>query len=280
MVLDRLAARLGLRWPGTRRRGRLDGRVRGKVDGFESVVGHRFRDPSLAAGALTHRSFLNASDSGLTTSNERLEFLGDSVLELVVNDYLYHRYPRHQEGDLTKMKSLLVSRSVLAEVAREVGLGEHLFLSDAERDSGGADRSSILADGFEAVVGALYLDGGLRAASRFIERNLLVQTHRILGSSDHVNYKSLLQETIQERHKTYPRYHTISEEGPDHEKVFTVEVRIRGEELGTGTGTNKKQAEQAAAQDALDRLGVRPPDSADEPARAAPAADAADGSPA
>jgi len=232
--------------------------AREKVRAFEDRIGYRFVKPLLVCGALTHRSYFNVAGGALPESNERLEFLGDSVLELVVNDFLYHRYPEHQEGDLTKMKSLLVSRSVLSLVAAELGLGAYLLLSDAERVSGGEERASILADGFEAVIGAVYLDGGLRAASRFIERFLLGRSEDILDSSDHINYKSILQENVQERHKTYPRYHTTSEDGPDHSKEFTVEVRVRGKVLGVGKGTNKKAAEQAAAQEALAGLGIDP----------------------
>jgi ribonuclease-3 len=228
------------------------------IQEFERVTGYVFADPCLLRSALTHRSFLNGNDPGqeLPDSNERLEFLGDSVLELVVNDYLYRIYPDQQEGELTKMKSLLVSRGVLAEQARRLNLGRYLFLSDAERDSGGAFRASILADGFEAVIGALYLDGGLEEARRFVEQHLLLDVHGILGSRTHVNYKSVLQENIQERHKTYPRYRVVSETGPDHRKIFTVEVTVRGSQLGLGKGTNKKLAEQAAARHALERVGL------------------------
>jgi ribonuclease-3 len=178
------------------------------------------------------------------------------VLELVVNEYLFGRYPGQQEGELTKMKSLLVSRTVLADQAKRLSLGRFLFLSDAERDSGGSFRASILADGFEAVIGAIYLDGGLGQARRFVEEQLLVDVDYILGSRSHVNYKSVLQESVQERLKTYPRYRIASETGPDHRKVFTVEVAVRGEQVGLGKGTNKKRAEQAAAQNALERVGL------------------------
>jgi ribonuclease III len=223
---------------------------------FEDHIGYGFSQADLAARALTHRSYLNSNGSELCDSNERLEFLGDSVLELVVNEYLFHRYPDQQEGELTKMKSLLVSRGVLADQAKRLNLGRFLFMSDAERDSGGGFRSSILADGFEAVIGALYLDGGLCRARAFIEEHLLVDVDYILGSRTHVNYKSVLQENIQERMKTYPRYKIVSETGPDHRKVFTVEVTVKGEQLGLGKGTNKKRAEQAAAQNALERVGL------------------------
>ncbi len=235
----------------------VDASLRNALEEFQSHVGYRFADSKLICWALTHRSYLNCNgNDDLPGSNERLEFLGDSVLELVVNHFLYDEYPDHQEGELTKMKSLLVSRGVLAEQAKQINLGRYLFLSDAERESGGSYRASILADGFEAVIGALYLDGGLNEAKRFIDKNLLANKDRILGNRSHVNYKSLLQENIQERFKTYPRYRIASETGPDHHKVFTVEVTVKGDQLGLGKGTNKKRAEQAAAQNALERLGL------------------------
>jgi ribonuclease-3 len=223
---------------------------------FEDHIRYCFRDPTLLCHALTHRSSLGNNGDGEPgpCSNERLEFLGDSVLELVVNDYLYRRYPDLQEGELTKMKSLLVSRGVLAEQAKRLDLGQYLFMSDAERGSGGSFRASILADGFEAVIGSLYLDGGLPVAGRFVQTNLLDDVDFILGSRSHINFKSVLQETIQEKLKTYPRYRIVSETGPDHRKVFTVEVTVKGEQLGLGKGTNKKRAEQAAAKHALERV--------------------------
>jgi ribonuclease-3 len=149
-----------------------------------------------------------------------------------------------------------VSRGVLAEQAKRLNLGRFLLMSDAERESGGSFRASILADGFEAIIGALYLDGGMPEARRFVQDNLLVDVNYILGSQSHVNYKSVLQENIQEQLKTYPRYRIVSETGPDHRKVFTVEVTVKGEQLGKGKGTNKKRAEQAAAKNALERVGI------------------------
>ena len=239
-----------------RRLASLEPALRSGVAEFEAHVGYRFARPEILALALTHRSFLNSNGGEAQDSNERLEFLGDSVLELVVNEYLFGRYPGQQEGELTKMKSLLVSRTVLADQAKRLSLGRFLFLRDAERDSGGSFRASILADGFEAVIGAIYLDGGLGQARRFVEEQLLVDVDYILGSRSHVNYKSVLQESVQERLKTYPRYRIASETGPDHRKVFTVEVAVRGEQVGLGKGTNKKRAEQAAAQNALERVGL------------------------
>ncbi len=223
---------------------------------FERHIRYRFRDPNLVCWALTHRSYFNCNGNDLPGSNERLEFLGDSVLELVVNEYLYHRFPDQEEGELTKKKSLLVSRGVLAEQAKRLNLGRYLFLSEAERESGGSFRASILADGFEAVIGAIYLDGGLGRAARFVVRNLLGDVDGILINESHINYKSILQEHVQERSKTYPRYRIVSESGPDHHKVFTIEVTVRGEQLGLGKGTNKKRAEQNAAKNSLERLGL------------------------
>jgi ribonuclease-3 len=243
------------RWlfPGRRR---LEPELCRGVDGFEAKSGYRFRDTELICGALTHRSYLNSNGTDLPGSNERLEFLGDAVLELVVNHFLFNRYADQQEGELTKMKSLLVSRNVLAEQARCLGLGEFVFLSDAERDSGGENRASILADAFEAVIGAIYLDGGLGPARRFISENLLKSSEAILIQPDHANYKSILQEHVQEKLRTYPRYLTLQETGPDHAKVFTVEVVVKKDRLGLGKGTTKKRAEQAAAHDALETLGI------------------------
>ena len=239
-----------------RRRVALDRACADAVRGFESRTGYRFGDPELICWALTHRSYLNSNGTDLPGSNERLEFLGDAVLELVVNEHLYRCYANHQEGELTKTKSLLVSRNVLAGRARLLGLGRFMLLSDAERESGGDDRASILADGFEAVIGAIYLDGGLEAARGFVTDYLLAHTEAILREPDHVNYKSILQEHVQDTIKTYPRYNTLSEDGPDHEKVFCVEVLVKKDRLGLGEGTTKKQAEQAAAQDALGKLGM------------------------
>jgi ribonuclease III len=240
-----------------RRRNRpIDATATGLLSEFQEHVGFHFRDPSLLQQALTHRSWLGASGSDLSTSNERMEFLGDSVLELVVNEHLYARYPDLQEGELTKMKSLLVSRNILSYQAREMGLGRFLFLSEAEQDSGGRDRPSILADAFEAVVGAIYLDGGMESARGFLRQRLLTSAQGILGDRKFTNYKSLLQEFVQSEYKTYPRYRISAQSGPDHKKLFTVDVSVKGRKLGEGKGPNKKRAEQSAARDALEVLRI------------------------
>jgi ribonuclease-3 len=218
-------------------------------------LGIDFRSSELLRKALTHRSSLQGNGDNVHQSNERLEFLGDSVLELIVNEHLYKKYPDKREGDLTKMKSLLVSRSVLAHRARDMNLGEYVFLSRAEHDAGGRQRSSILADAYEAVLGAIYLDCGFDEAQRFVRTHLLAAAEAILADRKHTNYKNMLQEWVQAEFKTYPRYRTSSEEGPDHEKVFTVEVTVHGKSFGIGKGSNKKKAEQEAAKSALEAHG-------------------------
>ena len=222
------------------------------LQAFQSRAGVTFRNPDLLRHALTHRSFLGGEEAHGPESNERLEFLGDAVLELVVIEFLYQRFPYDREGELTQKKSVLVSRSVLADRAERLDLGRYTLLSEAERDSGGGERHSILADTFEAVLAAIYLDQGLEAARRFVDRWLLRQVDRILQDTEKQNFKSLLQEMIQARLRLHPRYRVMSEEGPDHEKLFTVEVMVKGKSLGRGTGRNKKEAEQQAAREALD----------------------------
>lgn len=246
-----------MRLPWFRRRSSGDDRpklVQQMIAAFERRSGVRFRDRSVLEQSLTHRSFLGCNGGDPCRSNERLEFLGDAVLELVVIEYLYRAYPHDREGDLTKKKSLLVSKTVLANRAERMGLGGYILLSESERDSGGRERASILADGFEAVVGAIYLDRGIATVRRFIHDQLLSTASTILEDRANMNYKSLLQEYVQARYKTHPRYRVVTEVGPDHMKLFTIEVSVRGELLGRGQGYNKKEAEQNAAGDALVRL--------------------------
>ncbi|MBI4364043.1 MAG: ribonuclease III, partial [Candidatus Latescibacteria bacterium] len=218
------------------------------------VIHYKFKDPELARQALTHRSFLHSQPERGGESNERMEFLGDSVVGLVVNEFLYRKFTSLREGELTKMKSLLVSRVILSRTAKIMGLGNFILLSEAETGSGGRDRASILADTLEGVVGAVYLDGGLEPARTLTERLLLRQVHEILSDANLANYKSMLQEYVQGEFKTHPQYRISSEMGPDHEKMFTVEVVVNQKILGRGHGANKKEAEQEAARDALLRF--------------------------
>ncbi|HYR51584.1 MAG TPA: ribonuclease III, partial [Candidatus Dormibacteraeota bacterium] len=184
-------------------------------------------------------------------SNERMEFLGDSVVGLAVNEFLYNKFPKLREGELTKMKSLLVSRVILSRAATVMGLGNFVLLSEAENESGGRNRASILADTLEGIIGAVYLDGGLEPARKLTERLLLREVHEILSDANLANYKSMLQEYVQGEFKTHPQYRISSENGPDHQKLFAVEVVVNGRTLGRGHGSNKKEAEQEAARDAL-----------------------------
>jgi ribonuclease-3 len=223
---------------------------------LEGKLGHAFSDPTLLDNALLHRSHAFVVKHRREDSNERLEFLGDAVLGLIVNDHLFQQYPEASEGDLTKMKSLLVCGARLCEVATSLELGEHIRMSRSEAATGGRRRSSILADATEAVLGAVYLDGGLAAAERVVRRWLLDGSEEVLESRGGENYKSRLQEIIQARFKTPPRYRVTSIGGPDHAREFHVSVTFNGHELGHGAGSNKKTAEQDAARRALAELAA------------------------
>src|SRR5262245_25110823 len=225
------------------------------VDEFCRHLGVRINRPELLRLALTHRSYLHANDAeGTLESNERLEYLGDSVLGLVCSEWLYRNRLDEHEGQLTKTKSLLVSKAILSRRALAMGLGRFVLLSHSEVESGGRQRLSILADAFEAVVGAVYLDQGFEAARAFIERWLLRDTRAIVADKRHTNYKSHLQEYVQSTFRTHPVYRIRSEVGPDHSKQFMVEVIVGKRTLGEGKGRNKKEAEQAAARNAPKRV--------------------------
>ena len=223
---------------------------------FMREYGIRFNDHGQLKLALTHRSYLHVT--GQRDSNERLEFLGDSVLGLVTSEHLYKAHPTEHEGQLTKTKSLLVSKAILSRRALAMGLGRFVLMSHSEMESGGRQRLSILADAFEAVIGAIYLDQGFDAARSFIERWLLRDTRSIVADKRHTNYKSHLQEYVQSTYRTHPVYRIRSEMGPDHSKQFMVEVIVGRRTLGEGKGRNKKEAEQAAARDALERVESGP----------------------
>jgi len=230
-----------------------------------------FREPELLKLALTHRSYLSVTGQGPRESNERLEFLGDSVLGLVTSEYLYRLYPDEHEGQLTKTKSLLVSKAILSRRALSMGLGRFVLMSHSEVESGGRQRLSILADAFESVISAIYLDQGFEEARAFIEYWLLRDSRDIVADKRHRNYKSHLQEYVQSTFRTHPVYRIRSQMGPDHSKLFLVEVLVGRRVLGEGRGNNKKEAEQAAARDALE--GVERPNRRDEEhGSAAPAA--------
>ncbi len=223
---------------------------------LQQDLGYQFRDPDLLVTALKHRSFVYARNGHGIESNERLEYLGDAVLDLVVAEFLYRRFADRREGDLTQMKSLVVSRPVLARKGLTLGLDTAVLLSADERASGGGRQPSILCDALEAVIGAAYLDGGLEAARALVRQHVLVDFEELLGQEDYVNFKSRLLERTQSNGSGHPRYLVHSEEGPEHCKVFCVEVSVTGESLGWGRGRSKKEAQQMAAKDALQRLGA------------------------
>lgn len=221
---------------------------------LEAKLGYSFRDRILLQNALLHRSHVHVTGQDRERSNERLEFLGDAVLGLVVNEELFRKFSNRSEGDLTKMKALLVCGARLSEVAGQIDLGVHIRMSRSEAATGGRNRSSILADTTEALIGAVYLDGGLGAASGVIKRIILDGSESLLARRSLRNYKSRLQELIQARHKSPPRYRVLEVEGPDHDRLFKVAVTFNGRTLGMGEGRNKKTAEQSAAREALAAL--------------------------
>ncbi|MBI4377266.1 MAG: ribonuclease III [Elusimicrobia bacterium] len=214
---------------------------------LEDVIGYRFRKPEYLKEALSHKSFASEIKSGVY--NERLEFLGDSVLAAVVAHQLYVDFPNESEGTLSKKKSQLVSRQSLARWAAEMDLGAYLYLGVGEESSGGRARQSVLCNAIEALIGAMYLDGGFEAARQFISRGL---KGTVLEETD---YKSRLQEVLQKKYKSPPSYQVAGASGPEHDKTFQVLVQLGKRLLGRGEGKTKKDAEQAAARNALENLG-------------------------
>ena len=217
---------------------------------LQQRLGYLFQDERYLKLALTHRSVGHQPEN----NNERLEFLGDAVLQLTVSTYLYNKYPRLPEGELAKMRSLLVRESTLAELGRELGLNRFLLVGKGEKRSGAQERDSLLCDVLEAVYGAVFLDGGFQEARRVILRLLPDQDAQRMSL---VDAKSTLQEHCQQIAKKPPVYNLVEERGPDHDKRFVVEVRFEKECLGQGTGHTKKEAEQEAARSALGRLGLQ-----------------------
>ncbi|MFA5858997.1 MAG: ribonuclease III [Elusimicrobiota bacterium] len=217
------------------------------LNNLEKRLKVRFKNKALLAKALTHKSYSEEKKVGY--SNERLEFLGDSVLSLVVATYLYQNHPESEEGKLSQLKSILVSRQSFYEWAKEYELGKYLFLSASEELTGGRERESLMSNAMEAVVGAMYIDKGFGYTSKFITDYL--STRKRIITRD---YKSKLQEETQKRYKTIPVYKLVKEAGPDHDKIFTVVVEIEEKVFGIGAGKNKKDAEQNAAREALGKF--------------------------
>ncbi len=222
---------------------------------LEQALGYCFRNGALLSEALRHSSYANEHHGEEATSNERLEFLGDSVLGFVTAEYLFARHPDAPEGELTRIRARLVCEGSLYEAAKRISLGEHLCLGRGEEAGGGRERASILADATEAVIAAVYLDGGIDAAAALIHRLLLDNENEQRVVERRRDYKTALQELVQRKPDQTLCYQLLGESGPDHAKVFTIAVLLNGAVVGEGSGRSKKEAEQMSARDALTRLG-------------------------
>jgi ribonuclease-3 len=229
--------------------------LRDEFDTLQRAIGYRFRDRGLVEHAMTHTSRANEDVSGGVRDNESLEFLGDAVLGFVIADLLFHEFPEFDEGQKSKTKAALVSTATLGRQAERLNLGEHLLLGRGEEKTGGRRKQALLADGYEALIAAVYLDGGIEQARAFIAREFapLVADVRRLGVGGH-DHKSALQEFLQSHERPLPEYRVAGTVGPDHHKLFRVEVVVDGEALADATGPSKKEAEQEAARLALQRL--------------------------
>ena len=219
------------------------------ISELENAIGYQFRNITLLQNALSHSSYANERWHDSLKSNERLEFLGDSVLGMLVADYLYRNFPDRPEGDLTRMRADMVCEKTLADVANKLNLGKHLMLGRGEELGGGRSRDSILADALESVIAACYLDGGMDAASAFIRKFILVNVP--VTKLHNEDYRTVLQELVQQKKNQVLSYKLVGESGPDHDKEFRVELTLNDEVVGLGTGSSKKRAEQAAARAAI-----------------------------
>lgn len=222
---------------------------------FERHAGIRFRDLEFLNQAFTHRSFANELGES-TENNERLEFLGDSVLGLAVSEYLYESLPDQPEGELARIKSFVVSEASLSEIARKLRVDNYILIGRGEEYSGGRSKKAILADCLEAIIGAYYLDSGFQPSRLFVHQMLIPEINKVLENKHAKDYKTMLQEYVQKRMKTYPRYKVVQKTGPDHDRTFWIEVHIGDRSFGAGKGKNKKEAEQEAARIAYEGMHV------------------------
>ena len=222
------------------------------IKDLEAAIGYRFQNLSLLQNALTHSSYANERWHNSLLSNERLEFLGDSVLGMLVADYLFRNFPNRPEGELTRMRADMVCEKTLAAAANRIGLGEHLMLGHGEEQGGGRCRDSILADAVESVIAACFLDGGLDAALQFVQKFILVEVP--VTKLHNTDYKTRLQELVQQKRNQVLAYALVGQTGPDHDKSFDVEVSLNGDVVGRGSGSSKKRAEQDAARKAIVKL--------------------------
>lgn len=218
---------------------------------FEEKTKIVFKDKDLLKQAFTHRSYINENPKTSLSHNERLEFLGDAVLELIVTDFLYKKYPSYTEGELTSLRSALVNAVIISQVALDVGMNDYLLLSKGEAKDNGKARQYILANTYEAYIGALYLDQGYDATNKFVHKSLLPKTEEIVNKKLWRDAKSLVQEKAQEFENVTPAYKVLSESGPDHDKHFTVGIFFSKDLIAEGKGKSKQEAEQKAAENAL-----------------------------
>lgn len=222
------------------------------LDSFEKKIGINFNNKSLLKQVFVHRSYLNENTNLGLDHNERLEFLGDAVLELIATEYLYNHFDS-PEGELTNLRSALVKGAMLSKIAEEIGIGDHLYLSKGEAKSSGKSRQLILANAFEALVGAIYVDQGYKEAKDFIEKYLIKYLEEIIDNKLYLDPKSHLQEIAQEKIGLTPIYKVLKEAGPDHAKLFNVGCFVSDKMIGQGTGSSKQNAESEAASDALSK---------------------------
>lgn len=221
---------------------------------FQKQLEIHFKNSSLLKQALIHSSYINENPDTALSSNERLEFLGDAVINMVIAEELFKRFPDYDEGELTRLRSVLIKRETLARAARQINLGKYLYLGKGEESGGGREKDTNLAGGLESLIAAIYLDQGLETVRNFVLKLFVTIIQEITGSGAVTDYKSRLQELIQCREQITPSYHLIEAIGPPHEKTFTVEVRAGQIALGRGTGKSKKAAEMEAARVALEKI--------------------------
>lgn len=221
---------------------------------LQKTIGVTFKNQELLKQAFYHRSYLNEARH-IKQSNERLEFLGDAILSYLTSEFLYSTYPQYPEGTLTNIRSSMVKTTTLGKTAQGLKFGELLFLSRGEEDSGGRNNISLLADCFEAFLGALYLDQGIQAAKTFLQTYLFPQAEEIVKNKSYVDFKSYLQEIVQEQTKASPLYEVVKSEGPDHNRTFYIAVKAGTTMVGEGKGKSKQEGEQAAARNALEKMG-------------------------
>ncbi|KYO66781.1 ribonuclease III [Thermovenabulum gondwanense] len=232
----------------------MDEQRKAKLDELQKILGISFYNLELLNLALVHPSFSYEKRSELEENNQRLEFLGDAVLELVISQWIFEEFPEHSEGELTKIRAFLVCEETLSLISKELSLGDYLILSKGEELSGGREKISILADTFEAVLGAIYLDQGLEKVRQFVISKFKGIINKLKAGNFVADYKTTLQEILQKRSQDRIMYNVVKEEGPDHDKTFYVEVKWKNRVLGRGKGKSKKEAEQRAAKEAIDQL--------------------------